>query len=460
MIHVGCNSCLGADSFQHMECKTDAECLTDAECQLSKCDHGECKITSQKSGDPCGPTEMHKVCDTSLKCVKCRIDGSKNDPEGGIDCGQYCDERCADKARCTVDADCKSSICHATLQVCLSPSCKDKTRNSDESDLDCGGECGATCAAGQSCSKDGDCAANHCVSSTCCAVACEGRCRTCAGGACSFVPDGGTPTSPCNGTADMCDGRGHCTTCTNGHKDDGETGIDCGGPLCAPCGVGESCLNAGDCATCTCVSGTCGPPTCADSIKNGCETDVDCGGPCGPTCTFGQLCKGKADCLSAGCTDEKCDFEEQGGPDAGCDAKCDVMPQDDPTSDTCPGPSTTLTGGKPFQLNGFTSGYTDDYQPCNAQVGGADRAFAFLASEDGIMTVNVSADFDVVLAVAKTCINKIPDGFIGCSDEHPSSSQLEQLKIPVTSGSIYFVVVDGYNKMSFGAFMLTATLDK
>ncbi|MDQ3017295.1 MAG: GEVED domain-containing protein [Bacteroidota bacterium] len=46
-------------------------------------------------------------------------------------------------------------------------------------------------------------------------------------------------------------------SCTDGIQNQGETGIDCGGP-CAPC------------------------PTCNDGIQNQGETGVDCGGPCSP----------------------------------------------------------------------------------------------------------------------------------------------------------------------------------
>ncbi len=57
-------------------------------------------------------------------------------------------------------------------------------------------------------------------------------------------------------------------TCTDGIQNQGETDIDCGGPNCDPC-----------------------PPTCTDGILNQGEEDVDCGGPCPacPTCTDGIL---------------------------------------------------------------------------------------------------------------------------------------------------------------------------
>ncbi len=57
-------------------------------------------------------------------------------------------------------------------------------------------------------------------------------------------------------------------TCTDGIQNQGETGVDCGGP----------CANA--CATCT------------DGIQNQGETDVDCGGPCDACPSFTALIAG------------------------------------------------------------------------------------------------------------------------------------------------------------------------
>lgn len=64
-------------------------------------------------------------------------------------------------------------------------------------------------------------------------------------------------------------------TCTDGEQNQGELGIDCGGP----------------CDACVII-----PQTCNDNIQNQTETGVDCGGPCppcgitgGPTCTDGIM---------------------------------------------------------------------------------------------------------------------------------------------------------------------------
>lgn len=58
-------------------------------------------------------------------------------------------------------------------------------------------------------------------------------------------------------TVAIVSGGGGGATCSDGIQNQGETGIDCGGP-CAPCA------------------------TCNDGIQNQGETGVDCGGPCAP----------------------------------------------------------------------------------------------------------------------------------------------------------------------------------
>jgi hypothetical protein len=70
-----------------------------------------------------------------------------------------------------------------------------------------------------------------------------------------------------------------CATCSDGVQNQGETGVDCGGPCaaCATCGdgvqnQGETGVDCGGpCAACA---------TCSDGIQNQGEAGVDCGGPC------------------------------------------------------------------------------------------------------------------------------------------------------------------------------------
>lgn len=97
-------------------------------------------------------------------------------------------------------------------------------------------------------------------------------------------------------------------TCTDGVKNGGETGKDCGGS-CAPtmpCPDGEGCLLGTDCVSNVCKGNLCIAPMCGDMLKNGSETDVDCGGSLCPPCAVGKVCAVAGDCESAVCTGMAC----------------------------------------------------------------------------------------------------------------------------------------------------------
>mgnify|MGYP000577888267 CR=1 FL=1 len=82
----------------------------------------------------------------------------------------------------------------------------------------------------------------------------------------STLASGGSFTS--SDATNFCLGGGPAPTCSDGVQNGNETGVDCGGPDCAPCVV---------------------PPTCDDGIQNGDETGVDCGGSsCAPCSTGGN----------------------------------------------------------------------------------------------------------------------------------------------------------------------------
>lgn len=71
-------------------------------------------------------------------------------------------------------------------------------------------------------------------------------------------------------------------TCNDGIRNGNETGVDCGGPDCAPCS------------------------TCNDGIMNGNETGIDCGGPDCTPCDMGNCGDGTSDpeiCIGSVCGD-------------------------------------------------------------------------------------------------------------------------------------------------------------
>jgi hypothetical protein len=156
---------------------------------------------------------------------------------------------------------------------------QDGTQNTDETDVDCGGQQAdgtgkaARCADGRKCLDASDCT-----------------------------------SLSCDGTTKLCAAPAPSDKVKNGD----ETGVDCGGPEANPrCPTGEGCLAGTDCESKVCDTGskTCSAPTNGDGQANGDESDVDCGGTttAAPRCAVGKTCNVHADCGSDGCGyDKKC----------------------------------------------------------------------------------------------------------------------------------------------------------
>ena len=86
-----------------------------------------------------------------------------------------------------------------------------------------------------------------------------------------------------------------------------ETGTDCGGPICPPCGDGQGCALSSDCMSLACSGRVCQGSSCNDSRQNGDESDVDCGGTC-MGCAPGRMCNDDGDCANGPCkSDKTCD---------------------------------------------------------------------------------------------------------------------------------------------------------
>jgi hypothetical protein len=101
---------------------------------------------------------MRHIC----RSVSC-LDGIKDGDESDVDCGGSCGA-CADGQHCTRDMDCYTGICAAGL--CVEGFCLDGTRDGNESDVDCGGSC-ALCGTGKRCGRPEDCASGVCNAGTC-----------------------------------------------------------------------------------------------------------------------------------------------------------------------------------------------------------------------------------------------------------------------------------------------------
>lgn len=151
----------------------------------------------------------------------------------------------------------------AVPDLAAPPSCTDRLRNGDESDIDCGGAC-PKCGVGRMCRGPSDCGTAVCRNNVCVDA-----------------------------------------SCTDGVANGSETDVDCGG-ACPACAAGKMCRADLDCADGMCRMGACMAPSCTDGKKNAAETDVDCGGPSCPACAIGRACAVTADCDKALCAANRC----------------------------------------------------------------------------------------------------------------------------------------------------------
>jgi hypothetical protein len=87
---------------------------------------------------------------------------TKDGDETDVDCGGKSSPPCADGKTCTVGTDCVSGTC--TANVCKAPTATDGVKNGDESDVDCGGTTtkAPKCANDKGCAKNEDCTSGSC----------------------------------------------------------------------------------------------------------------------------------------------------------------------------------------------------------------------------------------------------------------------------------------------------------
>ena len=285
-IDCGGGACPGCATFK--KCLQNTDCLNGDACIGGTCYIASCldnKLDANETDKDCGGADCPacgkgKTCKSSNDCeanTPC-TNGACGDPkcfnkvqdpgETDVDCGGTC-APCDLNKKCASFADCASQNCNTGL--CSPATCSDSVKNQGESAVDCGDDANLCkrCDPGATCTKDSNCASNHCVGGVCAAA-----------------------------------------TCSDGVLNQNETDIDCGGP-CGPCADNNNCLQSSDCKDKVCKGGTCNSPSCSDGIQNGQETGKDCGGPCAaaPTsqlCPNGQGCSNNADCAFGNCADSTC----------------------------------------------------------------------------------------------------------------------------------------------------------
>ena len=270
------------------------------------------------AGDKCSgaPDCASKICFGGTCQVAAPGDGVKNGDETDVDCGGTKAPACIDGKACLVKTDCTSGVC--TTNVCQVPSPTDGVQNGDETGVDCGGSKAPKCPAGSGCLTTADCDQVKCdtVQKKCLPASHSDGIKNdgetgvdCGGTAPTKCPTGQgcVATSDCDlalcdvGATNVCLPPSH----SDGIKNDGETGVDCGGAAPLKCATGQGCVATTDCDQVLCdVGGTklCLAPTHADGIKNLGETGIDCGGAALPLkCPVGQGCGTNADCNNVAC---------------------------------------------------------------------------------------------------------------------------------------------------------------
>ncbi len=275
--------------------------------------------TPSDDATPPPPPPVDAGRDTALP-DSARPDAADAAPER---CGATEPKKCVDGVECRADNDCVSRNCKAL--VCTPATCTDLKNDGDEEGIDCGGTKCKKCD-GAACGGAPECTSGICFQNKC---APPGT-KTCGVG----LPTLCAVAEPCQAdldcTSDVCEAS-RCVDVTDpvhtdGRRNGGETGVDCGGSIKATkvCLEGGGCVDATDCEGATCVADKCGPATRLDgrfSPSLG-ETDVDCGGTLPDAlgnpavkCLSTKSCKVGADCDSGFCTGLVCEPRKAGRQD-------------------------------------------------------------------------------------------------------------------------------------------------
>lgn len=123
--------------------ETDIDC--GGKCQ--GCDIGKgCEVNTDCSRNFCS----NSTC-TEPKCDDKMINGPYGNEETDMDCGGYCGATCEIDKLCRDNGDCAAGFCNPKEKKCKTPACDDKFKNGNETEADCGGDCAADCN-----DKDGD----------------------------------------------------------------------------------------------------------------------------------------------------------------------------------------------------------------------------------------------------------------------------------------------------------------
>lgn len=240
-------------------------------------------------------------------------DGTRNQDESDVDCGGACGATCEAGEACVNNSDCATMDCGGGMCQVI-PTCDDGTLNGSETDVDCGGPMCMGCATGFDCLGADDCDSGVCRGdSTCADPACDDTVMNgdesdvdCGGATCSACSAGGACLVETDCISSICDANVCAASCADAVMNADETDVDCGGGTCDPCTFGQACVAGTDCDSTECDASVCTEALCDDAILNGDESDLDCGGATCPGCLTDGICRDAADCAEGVCTAGLC----------------------------------------------------------------------------------------------------------------------------------------------------------
>jgi cysteine-rich repeat protein len=176
-----------------------------------------------------------------------------------------------------------------------------------------------------------------------------------------------------------------------------------------------------------------------DATTNDASTDA-------PTSTCGN---GKVD------PGEACD-DGNTVEDDGCNSMC--MPQGGYPPGTCPGMPVHVWQ-KAVTWNGTTTGFALSYRAnaaCGGSTGstGSDRVYAITPHQTGTLQIAATnPTFDIMLYARSDCATQSSE--VACTNAMTGNGP-ETFTVPVTSGSVLYLVVDGATNAT-GTFTLSLT---
>lgn len=165
-------------------CNAPAECPNPAnDCKKATCQSQVCGTADLPLGTAC-TSNNGKVCNGTGSCVAAHCsDGVMDADETDVDCGGSCGATCKDSGpqqKCLGAGDCISGVCDSVAKTCTPPTCNDGIKNGSETDTDCGGaQCDAqnkTCADAKTCKANVDCTNGNCAANKC--ISCSDASRT------------------------------------------------------------------------------------------------------------------------------------------------------------------------------------------------------------------------------------------------------------------------------------------